>query len=150
MPSGWRNSAVTANQSATPPIIDASAVARTYASHGWRAIQYELAIQTAVESTSSPLARRFIRARFLRFVASSDGGSGALNTDTGRTARSVTGFDRNRALRLGAAALDLDFRLRRWRHVRRRCGNRGKHREAKHLVHRLHEGEHLSLIHISE
>ena len=29
MPSGWRNSAVTANQSARPPTSDASAVART-------------------------------------------------------------------------------------------------------------------------
>ena len=34
MPSGWRNSAVTANQSARPPTIAASIVARTMPSHG--------------------------------------------------------------------------------------------------------------------
>ncbi len=34
MPRGWRNSAVTANQSASPPTSDASAVAFTYPSQG--------------------------------------------------------------------------------------------------------------------
>ena len=34
MPIGWRNSAVTANQSASAPTIEASAVATTIASHG--------------------------------------------------------------------------------------------------------------------
>jgi hypothetical protein len=33
MPSGWRNSAVTANQSARPPTIDASAAACRYPVH---------------------------------------------------------------------------------------------------------------------
>ena len=33
-PSGWRNSAVTANQSASAPTMPASAMAATYPTHG--------------------------------------------------------------------------------------------------------------------
>ena len=60
MPSGWRKSAVTANQSARPPTIAASIVARTYPSHAQRGSSARVTTNSTVAATSSMVARRFI------------------------------------------------------------------------------------------
>ena len=65
MPSGWRKSAVTANQSASPPTIAASAIARTGSSQGCARPSAAAATNTAHASRRSPVARRF-HARELR------------------------------------------------------------------------------------
>ena len=59
-PSGWRNSAVTANQSAMPPTIPASANARTKpqktSAPGWRSTNARLTRNSAAMARSSPVA----------------------------------------------------------------------------------------------
>ena len=55
MPSGWRNSAVIANQSARPPTMAASAVARTKPSHGNRRSSASVTTNSTVAPTSSPV-----------------------------------------------------------------------------------------------
>ena len=57
-PRGRRNRAVTANQSASPPTSDASAVARTKPSHGWTPSRKRAPMKTMPASTSRPVARR--------------------------------------------------------------------------------------------
>ncbi len=71
MPSGWRKSAVTANQSARPPTIAASIVARTMPSHGHRGSSARVTTKTTVAATSSSVARRFIESSCAWRVASS-------------------------------------------------------------------------------
>jgi hypothetical protein len=65
-PSGWRNKAVTANQSAMPPTIAASAKARTKPQTGWTSSSWVAAMKTAampasmaVASTRMPRAPRW-------------------------------------------------------------------------------------------
>ena len=101
-PSGWRNSAVTANQSASPPTIAASANARTKPSHGrpgsrWRAVR-----NTAAIATSMKVAIRRI------ITSPAGGGSFPLRSviagDNARAARSFNrSFGRRAALRPIAA-----------------------------------------------
>ena len=61
-PSGWRNSAVTANQSASPPTIAASANALTHASAGCAGSSARAPTNTAAITTSIPVAAAFIPA----------------------------------------------------------------------------------------
>src|SRR5213592_2246359 len=70
-PSGCRNSAVTANQSASPPTSDASAVARTYPSQGYWPSNALAPANTEAASARSPVGRRFIAASCAWRTASS-------------------------------------------------------------------------------
>ncbi len=75
-PSGRRNSAVTANQSARAPTMPASAAARTYPTQtGAPACSCHLATTYTTEASSSrPVATAFIRRRARRLVSSSGRG----------------------------------------------------------------------------
>jgi hypothetical protein len=75
-PSGRRKSAVTANQSASPPTSDASAVARTKPSQGYVGSSMRATRKTSRASTRRPLATRFMRASCARRAASSITGAG--------------------------------------------------------------------------
>ena len=68
MPSGWRNRAVTANQSARPPTIDASAVARTKPSHPRSPSPRRVSRNTPVAARSRPVARRLVTASCASFA----------------------------------------------------------------------------------
>src|SRR3546814_20283513 len=90
-PSGWRNSATTANQSARPPTIDASAVACTYPSHeSPSAPATTVATNTAVTAPRSIVARRLV-VTSRRCLRSSDevGGSMGGSEAVGATLRLV-------------------------------------------------------------
>jgi hypothetical protein len=62
---------VTANQSASPPIMAASAVARRYPNPGQRVSRIRDTMYTAHASTSSPVARRFMLVSCTCFCSSS-------------------------------------------------------------------------------
>ena len=57
-PSGWRNRATTANQSARPPTIDAAAVACTYSAHVESPPHTATTTNTTLTAASSDVARR--------------------------------------------------------------------------------------------
>ena len=59
-PMGWRNRAVTANQSANAPTIPPSAAARTYSNHGYRCCSAKATAKMTAMMTSSPVASRFM------------------------------------------------------------------------------------------
>ncbi len=60
-PSGWRNSATTANQSAIAPTIAASANAATYGHAGWRSPSAEATRYSSPAPTSRPRAMACMR-----------------------------------------------------------------------------------------
>ena len=60
-PSGWRNSAVTANQSARPPTIAASAKARTKPQPAWCGTSALASRNSAAMTSRSPVATIRIR-----------------------------------------------------------------------------------------
>ena len=98
-PRGWRNRAVTANQSASAPIMPASAAAPTYPSQAgppW-AWPHRQARKITVAPTRKPNATAFIRRR-LRSRSASVSGSAPAN-DSARDVPPRAG----RATRLGSA-----------------------------------------------
>lgn len=76
-PSGRRNRAVTANQSASAPTIPPSAAARTYASHGCRSWNMNAMTNAMAMKTRAPSATAFIR-RSARSRTWSEGDSIAI------------------------------------------------------------------------
>ena len=84
-PSGRRNSAVTANQSASAPTMPASAAARTYPSHSGPpfAINACEIRKMTVAPSRKLVATSFIRRRSRRLASSSTPPSGTLGRAAG-------------------------------------------------------------------
>ena len=70
-PSGRRNSATTAYQSAMPPIVAASANAATKDSQGHCASKYFASAKIATQRQRAPVAMAFVRRSAASFSASS-------------------------------------------------------------------------------
>ncbi len=75
-PSGWRNRAVTANQSASAPTMAASAVARTGPIQVTESSSVRVTMNTTAAPTSNAVAKTFMRRSPARRSASSSGPGG--------------------------------------------------------------------------